>query len=194
MAEFADLIFDGNHFPVEGQAAESGTLEPVFRQDQGAPQGACQMAEFGHEDGFFQPVLEGGHERPVPRRRALKTDLLSDVRLHGHLGQIVFTDRMEDAGQDFVGRIPFGEIVVDVPFHENRAAVAGDGGRRVHGAVRIFGKGTPSLSACSSMKLPVPAAQTLFMTEEVTMPFFMVVNFASWPPISMIVSVSGFSS
>ena len=53
---------------------------------------------------------------------------------------------------------------------------------------------TPSLTACSSMKLPVPAAQTLFMTEEVTIPFFKVVNFASCPPISMIVSVSLLSS
>ncbi len=44
------------------------------------------------------------------------------------------------------------------------------------------------------MKLPVPAAQTLFMTERVTRPSRRVVNFESWPPISMMVSTSGCSS
>ncbi|OPZ23968.1 MAG: hypothetical protein BWZ01_03010 [Deltaproteobacteria bacterium ADurb.BinA179] len=48
--------------------------------------------------------------------------------------------------------------------------------------------------ACSSRKLPVPAAQTVFMTEKVTRPLFRVVNFESCPPISMIVSTSGFSA
>ena len=52
-------------------------------------------------------------------------------------------------------------------------------------------RGTSSLRACSSMKLPVPAAQTLFMTERVTRPSRSVVNFESCPPISMMVSTSG---
>jgi hypothetical protein len=41
------------------------------------------------------------------------------------------------------------------------------------------------------MKLPVPAAHTLFMMEKVTLPFFKVVNFESCPPISMMVSTRG---
>jgi hypothetical protein len=39
--------------------------------------------------------------------------------------------------------------------------------------------GQSSLKACSSMKLPVPAAQTVFMTDEVTIPSDIVVNLAS---------------
>jgi len=49
----------------------------------------------------------------------------------------------------------------------------------------------PSLYACSSMKLPVPAAHTLFICEKITLPFFIMVNFESCPPISIIVSTSG---
>ncbi|EKD34759.1 MAG: hypothetical protein ACD_75C02205G0003 [uncultured bacterium] len=53
--------------------------------------------------------------------------------------------------------------------------------------------GQPNLAACSSINDPVPAAQTLFIVEKVTRPSFRVVNLASWPPISMIVSTSGIS-
>jgi len=54
--------------------------------------------------------------------------------------------------------------------------------------------GQSSFWACSSMKLPVPAAQTVFMRQKFTRPVFQVVNFESWPPISMMVSTSGLSS
>ena len=40
----------------------------------------------------------------------------------------------------------------------------------------------------------MPAAHTVFMCEKVTMPSRRVVNFASWPPISMIVSIAGSSA
>ena len=51
--------------------------------------------------------------------------------------------------------------------------------------------GHPSFRACSSIKLPVPAAHTLFIMEKVTLPRFRVVNFESCPPISMMVSTLG---
>ena len=49
----------------------------------------------------------------------------------------------------------------------------------------------PSFSACSSRKLPVPAAQTLFISKSTTTPVLERMNLESWPPISKIVSTSG---
>ncbi|OQA08171.1 MAG: hypothetical protein BWY66_01108 [bacterium ADurb.Bin374] len=49
----------------------------------------------------------------------------------------------------------------------------------------------PSLLAVSSRKLPVPAAQTLFMRKSTTKAWLSDVYFASWPPSSKIVSTSG---
>ncbi len=49
----------------------------------------------------------------------------------------------------------------------------------------------PSLSACSSKKEPVPAAQTLFISKSTTTPSFKAMNLESCPPISNIVSTCG---
>ena len=49
----------------------------------------------------------------------------------------------------------------------------------------------PSFSACSSRKVPVPAAQTLFISKSTTTPWSSVMYLESWPPISKIVSTSG---
>ena len=49
----------------------------------------------------------------------------------------------------------------------------------------------PSLSACSSRKEPVPAAQTLFISKSTTTPFFRAMYLESCPPISNMVSTSG---
>jgi hypothetical protein len=54
--------------------------------------------------------------------------------------------------------------------------------------------GQESLWACSSMKLPVPEAHTVFMAQKVTAPSLRVVNLESWPPISMMVSTAGLIS
>ncbi len=50
---------------------------------------------------------------------------------------------------------------------------------------------TPSFSACSSRKEPVPAAQTLFISKSTTLPSLMEMYLESWPPISKMVSTSG---
>ena len=49
----------------------------------------------------------------------------------------------------------------------------------------------PSFSACSSRKLPVPAAQALFMVKSLTRPFSSRTYLESCPPISKMVSTSG---
>ena len=49
----------------------------------------------------------------------------------------------------------------------------------------------PSFSACSSRKDPVPAAQTLFISKSTITPFWMLMYFESWPPISKMVSTLG---
>ena len=49
----------------------------------------------------------------------------------------------------------------------------------------------PKLSACSSKKDPVPAAQTLFISKSTMAPFSKRINLESCPPISIIVSTSG---
>ena len=71
----------------------------------------------------------------------------------------------------------------------HRSLVMGDEAPSVRLRTR---RGALQPLACSSMKLPVPAAQTLFMMERVTRPSRRVVNFESWPPISMMVSTWGF--
>ena len=49
----------------------------------------------------------------------------------------------------------------------------------------------PSLFAVSSRKLPVPAAQTLFILKSTTNPSLRDVYLASCPPNSKIVSIPG---
>ena len=90
VAQFAYFIFHRNVFPVEGKPAETGFLNRIFRKDQCAAQRAGQMAEPGYKNGFVQPVLECGNQRPVAGRGALKTDVLANVGLHGDFSQIIF--------------------------------------------------------------------------------------------------------
>src|SRR3990172_3230715 len=49
----------------------------------------------------------------------------------------------------------------------------------------------PRRSACSSRNEPVPAAQALFISKSTTAPFRRLINLASCPPISNIVSTDG---
>ena len=49
----------------------------------------------------------------------------------------------------------------------------------------------PRRAACSSTKLPVPAAHTLFIWKSATCPAASPMYFESWPPISNTVSTSG---
>ena len=51
--------------------------------------------------------------------------------------------------------------------------------------------GMPILAACSSIKLPVPAAHILFIWKSVTFPLRMLIYLLSCPPISNTVSASG---
>ena len=108
VAELADLIFDRNRFFMKRKAPERGALEPLFRQHQRTSQGARHMAEFGDEDWLFQPVFEGGNQSLVAGRRTLEADSCADVGFDGHLGQIIFANRMEDACQHFIDRVSFG--------------------------------------------------------------------------------------
>lgn len=82
-------------------------------------------------DRLAEALLEGGDEGAVLRRRPLEKDRLSDGRLHGDLGQVVLDDRMENGGQGLVDPVPGVEMVVDVPLHEDGAAIAGDRGAPV---------------------------------------------------------------
>ncbi len=53
---------------------------------------------------------------------------------------------------------------------------------------------SPSFSACSSRKDPVPAAQTLFISKSTTLPPQILMYLESCPPISKTVSTSGQAS
>ncbi len=64
------------------------------------------------------------------------------------------------------------------------------------GAARAISWNSPTMSipcllASSCRKLPVPAAQTLFMSKSSGWVLVMETYFESWPPISMIVSTAG---
>ena len=48
-----------------------------------------------------------------------------------------------------------------------------------------------NLRPCSSMKEPVPALQASFIAQSITRPSASRMYFASWPPISKIVSTRG---
>jgi hypothetical protein len=61
---------------------------------------------------------------------------------------------------------------------------------KAHSANSSFTE-TFSLRACSSRKLPVPAAHTLFISKSTMTPSSMEMYFESCPPISKIVSTAG---
>ncbi len=68
------------------------------------------------------------------------------------------------------------------------------GGGVVHPSARSLNSPLmlmPSLSACSSRKEPVPAAQTLFISKSTTTPSLRAMYLESCPPISNMVSTSG---
>ena len=144
-AERARLDPHGYGVPENPGAPEAGGRGAAVGQGEGRADGPGQVAEPGDVNGFPEPLLEGGHQGPVPGRRPLETDDVPDVLFRGHLVEVVFGNAVQHRGQDFLARVPFGEQVIDVPFHEDRAAVARHGGRRVQGAPGVFGEGAIQL-------------------------------------------------
>ncbi len=72
-------------------------------------------------------MFESGNQRPVAGGGPLKTDILSNGGFYGNFGQIIFAYRVQNACQHLIDGISFRQIIVDVAFHENGAAVAGNG-------------------------------------------------------------------
>ena len=87
------------------------------------------MAELGNQNRFLETLFKSRHQCLVAGRGPLEEDHLPDPALVGHLEQVVLAHRVQHRRQHIVHGAAFVEVVVDVAFHENGAAVAGHGSR-----------------------------------------------------------------
>ena len=146
-AQLAYFRANGDIVFVEAQAFKAGLRHPPLGQGQGAAQGAGEVAKTGDKDGFLQALFHCGHQGLVLGGGALKGDGRADAAFNGHLAQIIFHHRMQHGGQHLIDRISFGQVVIDIPFHEYRATIAGQrrslvlgaGGDPVQGAAQFLG-------------------------------------------------------
>ena len=134
---------------------------PLHQEERGA-QRAGQVAVARDVDRPAEASGEGRDQGPVARSRPLERDALTDHLALGHLAQVVLAHPVKGGGEDLAGRNPRamkGFMSRSMNTVQRSLAM----GERHRDLLRDVRQRHPSRPACSSMKLPVPAAQTVFM-------------------------------
>ncbi len=96
------------------------------------------MTERRDIKGFAKALFKGCHKGPVFRSRSLETDMLTNVRLTGHLLKVIFSYRMNHSGKYLLNAVSLAKELVDITLHKNGTAIAGQWCRSPYGHTLII--------------------------------------------------------
>ncbi|OPZ23967.1 MAG: hypothetical protein BWZ01_03009 [Deltaproteobacteria bacterium ADurb.BinA179] len=99
-AQGAYLGAHRDRFLVQAEPPEAGLFHAGLRKHERNAHSAGEMAEPGYRYRFAQAVLECSHESLILGRCALEQHHVPDHALDRHLGEIVFTYRMQRGRQN----------------------------------------------------------------------------------------------
>ena len=137
-AEITSLGLHRNLLFIEVQSPELRNTFMLLLNDQGCSQGTGEMTEWGNKERFTQTLLKCSNKGPVFCGGSLEADLLTYVRLTGHLFQVILPYGMNHSGKHFFHTIALAKELVDVPFHKYRAAITCKWSPPSHGQTLII--------------------------------------------------------